>query len=517
MININSNYNVNYSKLNQLMKNNNEQENKTLISQPQSDTVCFRGKNQSASGLLGLLAKMLGAGAAAGAGFELLNQSSAEDIAREEFKTMKNMTGFWVDKYSYQPELLEKLLLECDDFKGYVEPRLFYVSQEKVVRIFSKDEDALKRIYTSDNIVDIELKNCKDNKYAQSIIELLGEKCPNVLDSIMFQENEYDDSTMLSPIRRFIGNEKTNARSLEHLNKAYNNRLDTLAKIYLLKDNNLKYPLYYTKNLPQDIQDRIIENIRYTFESRPDLLMKVIETLGSEELTNKIKEGDANKPLTLLKQTGLSEDAINQALDSLDENTKNELLDGLNNRKIYNFREEKAIKELFETIHRQTKDEKTASEITFKLLAQFFDVSKDFDQNEKINFYKAISNIEDNGIKIIDTKKLTVDRRGNIEYEYPDRTVLRKTKDIFEYIDDKTKNRVVEHIGRYTKMPDKADKIEKYDQFDHLIETWDEFGDVTTYYENNQPVKRVMPHGTEVMSNGKWVNSKTGIQGHQDW
>ena len=481
---------------------NNRSQNKMAetpkpLEQTSCDTVCFKGKNKSASNLFQMFAKMLGGGVAVGAGMEYFNQTSQEDIAREDFKTMKNMTGFWLDKYSYQPEILEKLLLECDDFKGLVEPRLFHVSQEKVTRIFSKDEDALKRIYTIDNIVDIELKNFKNNKYGQSLIELLGEKCPNILDSVMFQENEYDDSTLLSPVRKFINTERTNAHCLEHLNKAYKNRLDTLAKIYLLKDNNQKYPLHYVKNLPQDVQDKIMENIRYTFESRPDLLMPILESSGFEDYANKIKEEDANKPLTLLKQTGLSEDTINETLTSLDENTKNELLEGLNNRKIYNFREEKAIKELFDAIYRQTKDEKTATEMTFKLLAQFFNVSKDFDSNKEISFYQAIKDIKENGIKIIDTKKLTVDRWGSIEYEYPDRTVLKKTDDIFEYIDDKTKNRIVEHIGRYPMSPDKADKIETYDEHNNLIKEWDEFGDVTRYYSSGRLIKRVTPHAVE--------------------
>lgn len=206
------------------------------------------------------------------------NDLPLEEQAAEDFKNMDSY--YWTKKYSKTPEF-EKLLLENDTYKDLSGKRLYFVRQSDVLDVFRKDINALGRIYTRENVLDIEKLNDRRNSAIEALSGYNGNK--EFLDNLM-SEKDAEGKTML----HLLAGESVNA--LEHVNNAYRKDLDKLADMYLLKDKNDKYPLDYIKDKPVDEQKEMLKLVNNTFEYEPKLLISILEASHFDKEVEYVKK-----------------------------------------------------------------------------------------------------------------------------------------------------------------------------------------------------------------------------------
>lgn len=206
------------------------------------------------------------------------NNLPLEEQAAEDFKNMDSY--YWTQKYSKAPEF-EKLLLENDEYKDKSGKRLYFVRQSDVLDVFKNDINALGRIYTRENVFDIEKLDDRRNSAIEALSGYNGNK--EFLDNLM-SEKDVEGKTML----HLLAGESVNA--LEHVNNAYRKNLDKLADMYLLKDNDGKYPLDYIKDKPSDEQKEMLELVNRTFEYEPKLLINILEASHFDKEVEYVKK-----------------------------------------------------------------------------------------------------------------------------------------------------------------------------------------------------------------------------------
>lgn len=254
---------------------------------------------------------------------EETNNLSVEEQAAEDFKNMDSF--YWTKKYSQTPEF-EKLLLEKDTYKDKSGKRLYFVRQSDVIHVFRNDIYALGRIYTRENVLDIEKLDDRRN----SAIEDLSKTNGNIafLDNLM-HEKDSEGKTML----HLLAYQSVNA--LEHVNNAYAKRLDVLADMYLSKDNNNKYPLDYIKDKPAQIQKEMLNLVNSTFEYKPELLINILEASHFD------KEAEFVKKIQEIKKNGyehIEEETGNRIVEHIDSRWQIEAI--LNGKKRYGLADE---------------------------------------------------------------------------------------------------------------------------------------------------------------------------------
>ena len=204
-----------------------------------------------------------------------------EEQGREYFESALNQPygqSYWFNAFEEHPEILEKLLMEEDNVNGITQKRLYFVDSDKVVGVFYKNPDAIERIFTKEYILSCEQKG-------QYCIDKLLLNCPDITNKIMLTPDEegklllhtfadeHDDKSKKYPWTPFYNINKTYER---------NNKLDSLAEMYLTKDSSGKYPLDYIKDKDEKIQENALKIVKKTFEDKPELLEKILENYATD-------------------------------------------------------------------------------------------------------------------------------------------------------------------------------------------------------------------------------------------
>ena len=335
---------------------------RALLSEPIQDTVSFKGVGLFKKvSLINRLTKILigGGGLAAISKFmESLSQEEAEFVdeyltaqfgaleekeqksntnlieqGRADFKEMSQYD--WINKYKQDPELFEKLLLEEDDCKGETAKRICFVQDLNIIRTFYKDKDALERIYSRENIIDMEAHSNSFN----SPVEKLQIDCKDFIDKKVFEKDENGKIMLHVFADKYKSDDKLSSPFL-HINNAYKKQLDKLADMYLTKDLEGKYPLEYLKNKPEEEQQSALKTVKEIFVNKPELYEKILETydynylLKEKELNEKVmqlmKNGfkfiddDGNKIIAAIDDIAVAEKLVNGSIQKPDKYNKYE-------------------------------------------------------------------------------------------------------------------------------------------------------------------------------------------------
>lgn len=212
---------------------------------------------------------------------------SLEEKAASDFKELAPYR--WVAKYKGDKENFEQLLLDDDTCENQFGKRLYFVPQSDVLGVFRKDKEALERIYTRENILNIEKFGGGRNSAIEDLAGYNGNT--EFLDQLM-SEKDSDGKTLL---HIFAGN---SVKEVEHANYAYRKRLDKLADMYLTKDTNNKYPLEYIKDKSKEDQQEILQSVKDSFDDEPEMLIKILSSSGFE------KEADMVKKIQDIRKNG---------------------------------------------------------------------------------------------------------------------------------------------------------------------------------------------------------------------
>ena len=262
----------------------------TPITEPQCDTVCFKGGVKKTS-----LIKLCTGGAGLAAFANLLPSFFKIEQGRKDFKEMD--TYYWIQKYKNNPKVFEKLLLEDDEYKGEIGKRLCFAHDLNVIRAFYKDTEALNRIFSRENILNIERNS---NAGFDSVIKDLQIDCKDFIDGKMFEKDE--DGKILLHIftDEYKSSDKFDSPFL-HINKAYDNQPDKLVEMYLTKDSNGKYPLEYLKDKPKEEQESALKTVKQTFMYEPELYKQILATYDSDYLA---KEKEIQEKINVIMKNG---------------------------------------------------------------------------------------------------------------------------------------------------------------------------------------------------------------------
>ena len=291
------------------------------ISEPQCDTVCFKGVGKLKQiSLIAKVTKILftGGGLLALAKFMeslskdeaefvdnyLSSQFESEDDVEEEIPTIEQgRTDFkemnarnWVQKYKGNPELFEQLLLEEDAVEGETAKRLFFVQSLDTIRAFYKDTNALNRIYTRDNILELERRSDAWN----SPIKDLQIDCKDFIEQKMFETDEEGRILLHNFAQEYKSSDKF-ASPFLHVNQAYEKQPEKLLKMYLTKDSHDKYPLDYLKDKHLDEQESALKIVKQTFQYKPELYKQILATYDADSLA---KEKELQEKVNQIMENG---------------------------------------------------------------------------------------------------------------------------------------------------------------------------------------------------------------------
>ena len=258
----------------------------------QADTVSFKAKLTTVKPQTSFLKKvgaLLGIGGA-GVAIQKINETQQEqelleleEQGREYFESALNQPfgqSYWFNAFREYPEILEKLLMEECTHNGKTGKRLDFVDADRVVGAFYKDSDAIERIFTKEVILNYE-------RSGKTCIDRLLLNCPNVTNKIMLTPDKEGKLLLHTFAQEHDqSNDKYPWTPFYNINKTYerNNKLDSLAEMYLTKDSSGKYPLDYIKDKEEKVQDNVLTTVKRTFEYEPELLKKILENNSSDSL-----------------------------------------------------------------------------------------------------------------------------------------------------------------------------------------------------------------------------------------
>jgi len=246
------------------------------------------------------------------------------DQGRADFKEMNSRN--WVQKYKGNPKLFEQLLLEEDTVEGETAKRLYFVQSLDVIRAFYKDKEALDRIYTRDNIIELERRS---DGWGSPIKDLQID-CKDFIEKKMFETDE-KGKIMLHVFAQEYNSADKFASPFLHVNQAYGKRLDRLTDMYLTKDSDGKYPLEYLKDKPIEEQQKALKIVKQTFQYEPEFYTQILATYDAdyleaekelhEKVTKLMNDGfefvdeDGNRVIAQIDDKSVAEQLIKGELD----------------------------------------------------------------------------------------------------------------------------------------------------------------------------------------------------------
>lgn len=238
--------------------------------------------------------------------------------------------------------------------------------------------------------------------------------------------------------------------------------------------------------------------------------------IAADEIKNNAEVATDNwnqnsKGYKILTKAGFSNELIDKTINNMEQAEADTFKNGMND--IYIKNAERMIGGIFQGLNKDLQDDEKSAEMTFRMLSEIFQKSKD----NNINIYGVYASVKFEGANVLENGTLSDGGRWGDNFTIYDKDGNSLAADRIRKTIDSDGNTIVEKVDCDGNV---SNRSQKYDPNGRLVEEKDEYTRTEFHYDENgnlcEKVKH-MAYATETLRlvNGEWKSDKEG--GWKDW